>query len=37
MNKKTPTLDLRLSEGAQWQIAPLAKDAPRRFSGNRKF
>lgn len=33
MNKKTPTLDLRLSEGAQWQIAPLAKDAPRRFSG----
>lgn len=33
MNKKTPTLDLRLSEGAQWQIAPLADDAPRRFSG----
>ena len=33
MNKKTPTLDLRLSEGAQWQIAPLAGDAPRRFSG----
>lgn len=33
MNKKTPTLDLRLSEGAQWQIAPLAEDAPRRFSG----
>ncbi|UOP00538.1 hypothetical protein [Kingella potus] len=34
MNTNTPTIELRLSEGAPWQLAPLEEATqPRRFSG----
>ena len=33
MDTNTPTIELRLSEGAPWQIAPQQENAPRRFSG----
>lgn len=33
MDTNTPAIELRLSEGAPWQIAPQQENAPRRFSG----